>query len=184
VIAPLAVLPLVALTSPTWPGHGELTAALMYGTCWLLGFARHDGLLSRVPGWLAYGLLALGAVVQLGLVLRFPIAHPADDLGDAVWSASCVLVLLRWQPRLERIARVRWLDRVVAVMNARAVTIYLWHDAAIVAAGLAVAAFALPASLRLPLIVTLIVVAVAAVGWIEDVAAGRSPEVLPAAARP
>jgi peptidoglycan/LPS O-acetylase OafA/YrhL len=181
VVTPLAVLPVVALTSPTWPGHGELTAALMYGTCWLLGFARHDGLLSRVPAWLAYALLALGALVQLGLVLRFPIGHPADDLGDAVWSASCVLVLLRWQPRLERLARVRWLDRAVAVMNARAVTIYLWHDAAIVAAGLAVAAFALPASVRLPLIVTLIVVAVVAVGWIEDVAAGRSPEVLPAA---
>src|SRR6185436_3933155 len=93
---------------------------------------------------------------------------------------SCVLVLLRWQPRMAWLPRVPGLRRAVAVMNARAVTVYLWHDAAIVAAGLAVGALALPASLRLPLIVILIVLAVLAVGWIEDLAAGRSPELLPA----
>jgi hypothetical protein len=184
VVTPLALLPVVALAGHGWPGHGEITAALMYGSCWLLGFAHHDGLLSRVPPWVAYGLFGLGALAQLGLVMELPIGHPADsgyfDLGDGLWSASCVLVLLRWQPRMDWLARVPWLRRAVAVMNARAVTVYLWHDAAIVAAGLAVGALALPASLRLPLIVILIVLAVLAVGWIEDLAAGRSPELLPA----
>ena len=94
-----------------------------------------------------------------------------------------VLVLLRFPLNLEWVARTRFLGRFVAILNARAVTIYLWHNAAIFIAFGVVAWFSHVTSWRwinveqplyaLGASVILIVVAVLLFGWAEDLAARR-----------
>jgi hypothetical protein len=91
-----------------------------------------------------------------------------------------VLVLLRWQPRLDGLARIPVLGRLVTVLNVRAVTVYLWHNIAIdagflVADRLGWLSPAVPPALT----VVGVALAVAAFGWVEDLAAGRRVRLLP-----
>ncbi len=183
-----------------FPGRLEglesaLTDVATFGACWLLGFAHRDGLLDRIPPE-AVAALATATVVLGGW---FALAHQTDegyDLGEiplaqALWSIGFVLVLLRFRPRaLGDWARRGRLGRVVTVLNARAVTVYLWHEIAlIVCVPLIDLMWQVPAfENHLPLdsqwflfVVAwpLIGVAVLALGWIEDVAARRRPRLWP-----
>jgi hypothetical protein len=99
-------------------------------------------------------------------------------LGNALWSAAFILVLLRFAPDL----RPR---RAVTLLNARALTVYLWHVPIIVAvthagedAGWAVRG-AWGIGWRLVVVAALVALVVLAAGWVEDVAAGRRPVLLP-----
>ena len=71
------------------------------------------------------------------------------------------------------------------MLNARALTIYLWHVPIIVAVTRIGEAHGLPVrgaagiSWRFVVIVALVALAVALFGWIEDVAAGRRPTLVP-----
>jgi peptidoglycan/LPS O-acetylase OafA/YrhL len=156
-----------------------------YGACWMLGFAHRSGSLRRAPLPPLIGLA--GGAVLLGLA--WALVHPDPDsgydlneipLGQALFSVGVVLLLLRPRPRLAWLVRVPVLDRVVTLLNARAVTVYLWHEVALV--------LAVPVNDRFGLATTaellatawgLIGVAVLALGWVEDVAAGRRPRLLP-----
>ncbi len=172
--AALAVLTFAGLTPPPL-----LRDLALYGGAWLLGFAHHDGLLRhrRLP-WLA-GALAVLAAAWVG-------THPGPrgfdlndvPLGNALWSAAFILVLLRFTPDV----RPR---RLVTVLNARALTIYLWHVPIIVVithagedAGWAVRG-AWGIAWRLAVVGALVALVVLAAGWVEDVAAGRRPVLLP-----
>jgi hypothetical protein len=90
------------------------------------------------------------------------------------------------------LARARPLDGFVSMVNNRAVTIYLWHNVAIT---LAVALFDPLKLWRIPsqtleeatdfgLALAMLVVAVLAVGWVEDIAARRRPRLSPFVRRP
>ena len=156
-----------------------------YGACWLLGFAHRDGSLRRAPLPALLGIA--GGAVLLGLA--WAIVHPDPDsgydlneipLGQALFSVGVVLLLLRPRPQLAWLARVPVLDRLVTLLNARAVTVYLWHEVALV--------LAVPVNDRFGLETTpqllatawvLIGVAVLALGWVEDLAAGRRLRLLP-----
>jgi peptidoglycan-N-acetylglucosamine deacetylase len=156
-----------------------------YGACWLLGFAHRDGSLRRAPLTALIGLA--GGAVLLGLA--WALVHPDPDsgydlneipLGQALFSVGVVLLLLRPRPQLAWLARVPVLDRLVTLLNARAVTVYLWHEVALV--------LAVPVNDRLGLETTpellttawvLIGIAVLALGWVEDLAAGRRLRLLP-----
>jgi len=158
-----------------------------YGACWIAGFAHHDGRLRGLRPWLAFPVaLALGAGAAW-----FAYDYGTYDLNDvpesqALWSLAFVLVVLRWQPPMGWLARIRPLDHAVSVINARAVTIYLWHNTAIAAVWPVLAFVALddladragPAS---DLIVALVLTlgAMIAFGWAEDVAARRRPRLWP-----
>jgi peptidoglycan/LPS O-acetylase OafA/YrhL len=173
----MAVITFAGLTPP--PVVRDLA---LYGGAWLLGFAHHDGMLARRRWWLIGALAATGAAWAL--------THPGPrglDLNDiplanALWSAAFVLAALSFAPNVRG---SRWLT----VLNARALTIYLWHVPFIVA----VARFATWSGLpiygwvgigwRLAVVSLLLGVAVLAVGWIEDVAAGRPPKLIPGAPR-
>jgi peptidoglycan/LPS O-acetylase OafA/YrhL len=173
---PMTLIPLVALTGGHLADQGLVADLLVYGTCWMLGFAEHDGLLGHVRmRWIATGGVVVGF---LGLSLLFisPITPPteASTVGYALWSSAVVVVLLRWRPTLSWLG-ARW-RRIIEVVNARAVTIYLWHDAAIVLS----LAIALPALPRLPIVFFLTAVAALLFGWVEDLAAGRRPRLVPA----
>jgi peptidoglycan/LPS O-acetylase OafA/YrhL len=150
---------------------------LTYGTCWLLGFAEHDGLLHTVPMRRILAGGGLVAVLGLTLVIISPITSVTEPatVGYAVWSAAVVVVLLRWRPDLSWLRRRSWLHRTVEKVNARAVTIYLWHDPAIVGSLAIATALGLHLSgyVRLPIVCALTAVAVLLFGWVEDLAAGR-----------
>ncbi|WP_334314270.1 glycosyltransferase [Streptomyces gilvifuscus] len=166
-----------------------------FGACWLLGFAHRDGLLRRLPvgrNW------AVAAVV-MAAGGWFALTHRTEDgydlgsipLGQAFWSFGFVLLLLRFGPRGDGwVRRYRPVHGAVVLLNARAVTVYLWHEVALVLAVLLVdRMWQVPAlENSLPLGATwllylvawpLIAVAVLLVGWAEDRAARRPPRLWP-----
>ncbi len=162
-----------------------LVDASVFACCWMLGFAHRDGSLRR----LAASRAVLIAVVTIGAGTAWALAHPAGDdgidlndipLGQALVSLGAVLLVLRYTPRLAWIERVPGLGRLITVINARAVTIYLWHNVAI--------ALAIPLDARLgwpstgALIGTSVVLTTVfalGLGWMEDLAAGRRPALVP-----
>lgn len=182
-VAVLSTTPLLEL--PVNPVGDVVWATTAYGTCWLIGFARYTGLLHRVP--LAGYLAGTVAIAVAGLVWQ--LRAPAEDkLGPMIWGTAFVLALLRARPRLTWLDRVPWLAGAVAAVNARAVTIYVWHlPAAFAAANLLVLAgvSAVVTSqtgmilLNLLAATVLLVVVVLATGWVEDLAARRRPTLLP-----
>ena len=166
----------------------------IFGTCWMLGFAHHDGMLRRLPR----GRTVVAAVLLLALGLAYALTHQRGDSGwdiddipvaNAAYSAGAVLLLLRLYPRRTVLDRMPRLSGVVAVINARAMTLYLWGNLAIWTAGPVLERLPLPAglppggplaqALQFALAWCLLGVAVLAVGWVEDVAAGRPPRVNP-----
>ena len=187
--APLVVIlvPYVTLAVSTFAGWTlppVLHDLSLYGGAWLLGFAHHDGLLTLSRRrWCLVGALAVAGAVWT-LTHPGPRGFDLNDipLGNALWSAAFILVALGVSP----LVRPR---RTLTVLNARALTIYLWHVPLIVA----VARFAewsgLPIfgwvgiSWRLAVVGLLLAVIVLAVGWVEDVAAGRRPTLVPGAGR-
>ncbi|WTX20223.1 acyltransferase [Streptomyces sp. NBC_00005] len=160
-----------------------------FGACWLLGFAHRDGLARRLPaagaGAAAVAVMAVGG--------WFVLAHPTEEgydlgsipLGQAFWSFGFVLLLLRFGPQSDRwIRRHRPLHAVVVLLNARAVTVYLWHEVALVLGVVLIDqmwrvpalenSLPLGAEWFLYLVAwPLIAVAVLLVGWSEDRAAKR-----------
>ncbi|WP_051723944.1 acyltransferase family protein [Micromonospora chokoriensis] len=153
-----------------------------YLSCWLMGFAHHDRLLRRVP-WRWYGCLVAGLAGAGGTwVVSAVVTGRAADLnhiagGTTLWSMALVAVLLRVQPRF--VGRVP-LGGALRLVNARAVTIYLWHIPATLGMFLLLAPV-LPynsvasIALRLTGVCLLTAGAVLLFGWIEDVAARRTP---------
>jgi hypothetical protein len=181
-VAPLALLPAAALTSAS---RGAVVDILGFGTCWALGFAAQDGFLARIPVRVCGVIVAALGVVGLTLEVSRPFSTSGGTgpvfIGYAMWSAACVLVLLRCNPDMSWMARTGWLRSTVAVINARAVTIYIWHDVAI--AVIAMFLHAVHAHVahvaELPAVLLLTGLAVLAFGWVEDLAARRRPVLLP-----
>lgn len=191
IAAPLIGLAALMVTGFGLPGWGDavLWDLVTYGACWTAGFAHHDGRLHRVPLPVHVGLvagLATGGMVWL-------VIHPGSHGGDlndvpvaqALWSLAFVLAALRWRPTLAWLDRARPLSAAIRLINARAVTIYLWHNPLISAAGTLLTAAALDDTgpfnrpLLLATVLLLTAVAVAAFGWVEDLAAHRPPTLWP-----
>ena len=193
VLLPLAGLMLLLAYPNTLGDAAEvvLQNVLAYGSCWVLGMAHREGDLAKLRPWYT---VALGAAC-VGGALTWAYTHPVDGRMDltslplayAIYAIGFVLVLLRWSPRMAWLDRVRPLDGFVSMVNNRAVTIYLWHNVAIT---IAVALFDPFQLWRIPtqgleevadfaLALSLLVVAVLGLGWVEDVAARRRPRVSP-----
>ncbi|MEV6527356.1 acyltransferase [Longispora sp. NPDC051575] len=155
----------------------ELWDLSLYGTCWLLGFAHHDGLLRAVPTRVFMVLTGALAVAGLLWIITHPGARGYDlndiPIGNVLWSAALVLVMFRLVPRRDPLQRWPRAAGAVAFLNRRAMTIYLWHQMAILTT-LTLAA-AVGATLDRPevlsLVLLILAVAVVAFGWVEDLAA-------------
>ncbi|BBH71048.1 hypothetical protein ACTI_77330 [Actinoplanes sp. OR16] len=172
------------------PVESALWDLATYGACWLAGFAHRDGRLGRThPSVVVAGFLALGGTGLYWLVQGH--AETGWDLNEvseaqAVYSLAFVLLALRWQPPIERLVTNPNVDRFVNLLNARAVTVYLWHGAAIAAvypilefiAMEDLGHFEAPITLGITFGVT--AVAVMLFGWAEDLAAKRRPRLWPA----
>ncbi|MFF1911451.1 acyltransferase [Streptomyces sp. NPDC058239] len=202
-IAPLPVLalslvPVLLLTTVWSVPDGRLGSALsdlsVFLFCWLLGFAHRVGVLDRLrPAVvLASAPVLMAAGGWWAFHHRIDGSYDLDDipLAQALWSAGFVLLLLRFRPDFEWLARHTVADRIVKVFNARAVTIYLWHEVALmVSVPLIDLMWNVPAlEWDLPLdsmwfqfavAWVLIAAAVALFGWVEDLAAKRGPRLLP-----
>jgi peptidoglycan/LPS O-acetylase OafA/YrhL len=196
VAAPILAVVVLDLTGLSLPETADAAVwdFVTYGACWITGFAHHDGRLTRVR--LRY-LLPVCAALGAAALYRLG-GHPGEDGYDlnevtesqALWSLAFVLLALRWRPPMGWLGRARPLDRLVTLLNARAVTVYLWHNLAIAAVWpvLTLVALddlgALDAPVDLVTAVLLTGVAVLALGWVEDLAARRPPRLWPATAPP
>ncbi|MEU4217512.1 acyltransferase [Actinoplanes sp. NPDC026623] len=164
---------------------------LMYGSCWVLGFAHREGDLAKLRPALVLSL----AAVCVGGGLGWAVLHPGDEGIDlpghpvaySIFSLGFVLALMRWSPRMDWLARIRTLDGFVSMVNNRAVTIYLWHNVAITAAVMLYGPLEL---WKLPteglgnaagfgVALVLIAAIVVTIGWVEDLAAKRQPRLSP-----
>lgn len=188
--APLAAAVLLStvVTLPSTPAGDVIWSTAAYGTAWLLGYARHTGMLDRVA---LRACLAAAAALGAAALLRAA-GDPdglADPLVQVLWGTAVVLPALRANPSLAWLDRVPPLRRAVAFLNARAVTVYVWQLPMVVA-GLWLLGHAPGADLAGPPLLTLLVggvltaAAVLCFGWVEDVAARRAPALVPATRQP
>ncbi|MER7974189.1 acyltransferase [Streptomyces sp. NPDC096080] len=202
VLAPLALTAVVGTGLVTVPGEtgNAVTDFAVYGGCWVLGFAHHDGLLQRIPRYLAVSLSSL----LMAFGLWWASGHLGPDgwdlndipLAQATWSFGFVVILLQYSPSWRELPGrlARW-DRLITLSNNRAVTIYLWHNLLIMATVPIIdlgydlpfmadsrASAVLDTTYNLWMFVLvwpLIGLAVLALGWIEDLAAKRGPRLWP-----
>ncbi|MFE4749343.1 acyltransferase [Streptomyces mirabilis] len=167
--------------------------------CWLVGFAHREGVLQRLKP----ALVILASLALLAYGGWYTFAHQAEfgtyDLDEVpvaqtFWSAGFVTLLMYFKAYYDVdfawLARFKRLDRIVTIFNGRAVTIYLWHEIALVLTVPLIDQFwKVPAFEKwLPLESqwfmfgigwVLIWVAIPLVGWVEDVAAKKKPKLLP-----
>ena len=175
---------------PSDAAASVVTDWLTFAACWLLGFAHRNGDLRRAPSAILVPLAAVGA----GGALAWVFTHAGDDgvdlastpLAYGLYSAALVVVLLRFRPPLAWLGRSRVADGLVNLLNARAVTVYLWHNLAITASfplGDRLEIWRLGDDMMmvgyLGVALLLLVLAVAVVGWVEDLAARRPLRMIP-----
>ncbi|MFJ7156470.1 acyltransferase [Streptomyces sp. NPDC101118] len=171
----------------------------MFGSCWILGMAHQEGLLKRIPQYVLPSVAPLVMVAGFWYLQTRPVdpTVPTDieawPIAQALWSLGFVAILLHISPSWDRWPR--WLERwngLISFLNARAVSVYLWHQVALVAAiPLIDPLWSVPfvyehfqwllASQWFTLLVAIPLVAllVLTFGWVEDVAAKRPPRLLP-----
>ncbi|SCL22257.1 acyltransferase family protein [Micromonospora inyonensis] len=162
----------------------------LYFGAWLLGFAHHDGMLRRLSRRVLVAVAGLLATAGGTWILTHPGARGYDlndiRIGNALWAAAFILVALGFAP-----SGAAWVDRnailgrAVTVLNRRALTVYLWHMPFVVALTPLVDVVGwshqdlLGLAIRVVLVFLLVGVVTVLVGWVEDVAARRPPELLP-----
>ncbi|MDH6518706.1 peptidoglycan/LPS O-acetylase OafA/YrhL [Streptomyces sp. SAI-135] len=201
-LAPLALTAVVGTGLVTIPGElgNAVTDFAVYGSCWVLGFAHHEGVLAKVPRYLAVS----GSFLVMSFALWWASGHLGPEgwdlndipLAQAAWSFGFVVILLQYSPSWQELPGrlARW-DKLVTLSNNRAVTIYLWHNMLIMAtvpiidlaydlpfmqSDRAVAALDSTDTLWMFFLVwPLIGLAILTFGWIEDLAAKRSPRLWP-----
>ncbi|MGS2614132.1 glycosyltransferase [Micromonospora sp. LZ34] len=187
VLLPLAAVVMLQTTEPlpAGPVDSVVTDLAIFGACWIAGFAHRDGLLRRLP----LAVLVAVAGLCMGAGVGWMLTHPETgfDLNDvpvaqAFYSLGFVLLLLRAAPPMRWLARVRPLDRLVTALNRRALTIYLWHNAAIAvcfAVGDLVDVWRIGKVGYLAVALVLLFGVVLALGWVEDLSAHRRPRLAP-----
>lgn len=192
--APIALLAVAGSVLVLWgPFEATTLNLLTYAACWMLGFAHHDGRLRAVP----LGRILLIGAALAGAGLAWAIANPDPETGVNVtdipvaamlYSLGVVLILLRCYVDMSWLTKVRWLDALVAAVNRRALTIYLWGNVCIDVALWALARYVDPTlfegnpyqvAILLGAAWALIWVVVLALGWVEDLAAGRPLRISP-----
>ncbi|MEU4922168.1 acyltransferase family protein [Streptomyces parvus] len=200
-LAPLGLTAVIGTGLVTIPGEtgNALSDFAVFGSCWVLGFAHHDGLFKDVPRYLTVSV----ASIVMGFGLWWASGHLTADgwdlndipLAQATWSLGFCVILLQYAPSWQELpGRLARFDRLVTLANNRAVTIYLWHNLLILAtiplldllweipyvdAHLGSAVEAGYTLLMTLLIWPLIALMIVAVGWVEDVAAKRRPRLWP-----
>ncbi|WOQ18259.1 hypothetical protein [Raineyella sp. W15-4] len=117
-------------------------------------------------------------------------------MATALYNLGFTMILLRLPLTLQWVSRVPVLSHWVTLSNRRAMTIYLWGNTAIFVALWGLPRFGIVADvdtftwqsglIAFGATLAVLLVAVLCLGWVEDIAARRRPEILPvrSAARP
>ncbi|PWU59042.1 acyltransferase [Micromonospora globispora] len=165
----------------------------LYFGAWLLGFAHHDGLLRRLTN----RVLVPSALVLGAAGMSWIVTHPGQrgydlndiHLGNALWSAAFVLLVIGRAPTAAGwVDRNAVLGRAVTVVNRRALTVYLWHMPFVAALTPLVDVVGwshqdpVGLAIRVVLVFALVGLVTLLIGWVEDLAARRTPELLPGGA--
>ncbi|MFE2295275.1 acyltransferase [Streptomyces sp. NPDC059452] len=200
-LAPLGLTAVIGTGLVKIPGEtgNALTDFAVFGSCWVLGFAHHDGLFKEVPRYLTVSL----AAIVMGFGIWWASGHLTEDgwdlndipLAQAAWSLGFCVILLQYAPSWRELpGRLARFDRLVTLANNRAVTIYLWHNLVILAtipvidllwkipfvdAHLGSTVEAMYTLLMTLVVWPLIGLVILCVGWVEDVAAKRRPRLWP-----
>ncbi|SCL42036.1 Peptidoglycan/LPS O-acetylase OafA/YrhL, contains acyltransferase and SGNH-hydrolase domains [Micromonospora pallida] len=191
-ITPYVLLVVVELGFPGAPV--VLRDFGLYFGAWLLGFAHHDGMLRRMSRRVLVTVAAVLATAGAAWIFTHPGARGYDlndiRIGNALWAAAFILIALGLAP-----SGAAWVDRnarfgrLVTIFNRRALTVYLWHMPFVVALTPLVDVVGwshqnlLGLAIRVALVFALVGVMTVLVGWVEDVAARRRPELLPGGRR-
>ncbi|MFB7944465.1 acyltransferase [Kitasatospora phosalacinea] len=187
--------------SRVWETAGDFAT---FGACWILGLAHQEGLLKRIPQYVLPSIAPLIMVAGFWYLQTRPV-EPGEatdieswPIAQALWSFGFVALLLHISPSWEQWPRPleRW-NGLVSLLNSRAVSVYLWHQLALVASvplidqlwGVDLFATDLKWLLTsqwfmLAVAVPLIALLVLVFGWVEDVAAKRPPRLFPYPRRP
>ncbi|WP_240802751.1 acyltransferase [Streptomyces sp. A0642] len=200
-LAPIGLTAVIGTGLVTVPGTaGEgLVDFAVFGSCWILGFAHHEGLLRTVPRYLTVSMAAF----LMAFALWWASGHLSEEgwnldeipLAQAAWSLGFCVILLQYAPSWRQLpGRLAGWDSLVTLANNRAVTIYLWHNLLLMAGFLLIDQLwnvpwvgdhlgtyidASDNALALIVVWPLIGLMILAVGWIEDVAAKRRPRLWP-----
>ncbi|MET8093267.1 acyltransferase [Micromonospora sp. NPDC005220] len=181
---------LVTIEVGIYPAPPVLREFGLYFGAWLLGFAHHAGMLRRLSGRVLYPLALTLAVGGGAWIVGHPGPRGYDlngnPLGNALWSAAFILIVLGRAPAgIAWLSRSRLADRAVTLLNRRALTIYLWHMPFVVALTPLVDVVGwshqdpVGLAIRVLLVFALVGLVTLVVGWVEDVAARRRPELIP-----
>ncbi|MEU6226655.1 acyltransferase [Streptomyces sp. NPDC047042] len=200
-LAPLALTAVVGTGVVTIPGEtgNAVTDFAVYGGCWVLGFAHHEGLLKKIPRYVSVSCAAM----LMAFGIWWASGHKGPDgwdlndipLAQAAWSFGFVVILLQYSPSWQELpGRLAKWDRLVTLSNNRAVTIYLWHNLLIMATvplidrlyelpfmteGMVSALDTTYNVWMFVLVWPLIGLMILTVGWVEDVAAKRGARFWP-----
>ena len=203
--APLALTAVVGTGLVKIPGEtgNAVTDFAVFGGCWVLGFAHHEGLLKKIPRYVSVSC----AVMIMAFGIWWASGHKGPDgwdlndipLAQATWSFGFVVILLQYSPSWQELpGRLAKWDKLVTLSNNRAVTIYLWHNLLIMATvplldrlyelpfmteGMMSALDTTYILWMFVLVWPLIGLTILSLGWIEDVAAKRSPRLWPNGAK-
>ncbi|MEU6641840.1 glycosyltransferase [Saccharomonospora sp. NPDC046836] len=194
VLAPLALLAVDALLGARLGSGGPFSHGvqdfLTYGACWVLGFAHRDGRLRQLHPAVLFAAAGTAIGVGVAWLLQDPVGRVSLDINDVslaqgLISTGAVLLLLRVSPSLDWLDRRAALGWLVTLFNARAITIYLWHNIAIDVAIPVMGWLGVPYSTgaHLTVVAVLVGLAVVAFGWAEDIAAKRRIRLLPGRVR-
>ncbi|MFH0518746.1 acyltransferase [Streptomyces sp. M41] len=203
-LAPLALSAAFELGYLDLPGEripSALTDFTTFGACWILGMAHQEGVLRRLPLYVVPSIAPILAAAGLWYALRHDFGEGNDldsmPLAQALWSFGTVLLLLHISPTWsEWPHRLRRWDRLITLLNSRAVTIYLWHTTCILVAAtlwdrlwdidVMWTHFSWLLESPWPVLAftwVLIGACVVCFGWAEDLAAGRKLRLWPDGSR-
>lgn len=204
-LAPLGLTAIVGTGLVKIPGESgnAVSDFAVFGSCWVLGFAHHEGLLKQIPRYVVMSCSTL----LMAFGLWWASGHQTVDgwdlndipLAQATWSLGFVVILLQYSPSWQELpGKLARFDKYVTLSNNRAVTIYLWHNTLIMAtipvldllweipfvdAHLGSTLEATYTILMFLVVWPLIGMMIVAVGWIEDLAAKRRPRLWPNGSR-
>jgi CubicO group peptidase (beta-lactamase class C family)/peptidoglycan/LPS O-acetylase OafA/YrhL len=156
----------------------------LYSVFLLLGFRHREGAFRSLStsariewGFIAGTCAAIWCATQPMISNVVNNSYPAHFLVGATW--LCVFLAL--EKELAKGPTTPIVGPVIRWLTQRSLTIYLWHTTTIVCAEYLLNRFAPHATrlLVIPIVVVLIPLFAAAVGWAEDLSAGRNARVWP-----
>lgn len=190
----LPVLGLVLVLSGMWSPSGRFGEILLifalFSGYWLIGFAYHGNRIQTMS-WSSVILVSLilmsGGVIGTLRAGEVTAAQLAGlSVASSLWGAGILIMLLRFYRGARAGPRSAWLRTALAGVQTRALTIFLWsYPAFSISAALmtrygSVASSNASAMIQqIVLSLGLIMVAVLLLGWLEDLAIGRSPKLNP-----